>query len=558
MGKVNMVKKASTHNSASDEMTLWRGGQPIKIEKQEDRFTLFKPSAKQIERLAGIAGVQSINRVNRHVCKVQTTSNDRDNVMATMRAEGFKAVAHHAYKPVGSEGTMYYLTDKIVVNFKPKTSVRQIEALLAKYKLALLKEYALPDTVLVQVTTASGANPLKIANRIAAEKVVNYAEPNLVNRHSAAYTPPDGLFKRQWHLQSRRAAQLAKDASVDAPLAWDTTRGKRSIVVAVVDDGFDINHPDLKGDNKIVQPRDFVDGGAKPFPDGDDYHGTPCAGVAIAEENGSGVVGIAPGCAFMPVRISMSEDDDRTAEILLEVAAHADVISCSWGPAPVFAPLSRLVFDTITRITRTGGPRGKGSVMCFAAHNFNAPLRDLSPPNNVRWKDNGQLRVTNGPIENGYACHPDVVAVSASTSLNRKAQYSNWGDELSVCAPSDNWHPLDDQAYTPGRGVWTTDNEGVGAGFTDNSRYTGSFGGTSSATPLVAGVAALVLSANPKLTALQVKAILQQTADKIVDKNKDEMTGNSFGTYNNKGYSRWFGYGKVNAARAVAEAVRRL
>jgi subtilisin family serine protease len=467
-------------------------------------------------------------------------------------------VAHHAYKPAGSDGTIYYLTDKIVVRFVKGTTTAQIESLLARHKLRLLKEYALPDTVLLQVTQASGANPLKIANRLAAEKIVAQAEPNLVNRHGAAYTPSDGLFRRQWHLASRRAPQLVAGASVQAPKAWDTTRGERSIVVAVVDDGFDIDHPDFAVPGKIVQPRDFVDGDAKPFPGNEDYHGTPCAGVAIAEETGRGVVGAAPGCAFMPVRISMAEDDDQTAEIFLEVAEHADVISNSWGPPPAFAPLSMLMHETLTHVAARGGPRGKGCVVCFAAHNYNAPLRDLSPPNAVRWRDgNGKLRTTTGRIENGYACHPGVIAVAASTSLNRKAQYSNWGDEVSVCAPSDNWHPIDDNAFTPGRGIWTTDNEGVGSGFTANSRYTGDFGGTSSATPLVAGVAALVVSANPRLTAAQVKTILQATADKIVDTSTDPMTGNAFGHYNAQGRSRWFGHGKVNAARAVAEAVRR-
>lgn len=550
----------SKKRSASDEaMVLWRGGRPIAVEKQEDRFTVIAPTAAQVEQLRNVAGVQDVKRVNRQVVKVETTSNDRDDVMAAMRSDAFRAVAHHAYKPADSEGTVYYLTDKIVIEFKPKATIAQIEALLARYGLKLLKEYALPDTVLVQVTKASGANPLKVANRLAAEKLVAHAEPNLVSRHCSAFTPPDGLFKRQWHLASKRAPHLAADASVQAPLAWDITRGERRVVVAVVDDGFDIDHPDFQGDGKVVHPFDFIDGDAKPFPEGEDYHGTPCAGVAIAESNGRGVVGVAPGCAFMPVRIALTDDDDQTVEIFNDVAEFADVISCSWGPPPVFEPLSRLMLRTIDEITRRGGPRGKGCVICVAAHNFNAPVRDLTRPNEVRWRDaNGRLRVTRGEIMNGLACHPSVITVSASTSLNRKAQYSNWGDEVSVCAPSDNWHPLDADVLVHGRGIWTTDNEGIGDGFTANSRYTGLFGGTSSATPLVAGIAALMLSANPRLKATEVKAILQATADKIVDAGTDPMTGNAFGRYDRDGHSRWFGHGKVNAAKAVAEAARRL
>lgn len=543
--------------TADDESVLWRGGRGIPVEKQEDRFTVIAPTTEQIQQLRQVRGVQHIKRVSRHVWKVETTQTERDSVMVAMRSDAFRAVAHHAYKPVGAEGTVYYLTDKIVVTLTKKATTAQIEAMLARHKLRLIKEYALPSTVLVQVTTASRANPLKIANRLAAEKIVTHAEPNLVNRHASAYTPSDGLFKRQWHLHARRGPQLVAEASVNVSTAWDVTRGERDIIVAIIDDGFDIDHPDFQGAGKIVQPRDFVDGDAKPFPGGQDYHGTPCAGVAIAESNGRGVVGAAPGCAFMPVRISMAEDDDQTAEIFQEVAEHADVISCSWGPPPVYAPLHTLVKDTLAQLARRGGRRGKGCVICFAAHNYNAPIKDHTLTNVVRWMDGSTMRTTRDRIENGYAAHPDVIAVAASTSLNRKAVYSNWGVEVSVCAPSDNWHPLDSNAYTPGRGIWTTDNEAVGDGFTSNSRYTGAFGGTSSATPLVAGVAALVLSANPELTALQVKEILESTADKIVDTSIDPITGKSFGSYNRKGHCQWFGYGKVNAGKAVAEAVRR-
>ncbi|HJV81429.1 S8 family serine peptidase [Noviherbaspirillum sp.] len=92
----------------------------------------------------------------------------------------------------------------------------------------------------------------------------------------------------------------------------NVTRGERSIVVALIDDGFDLSHPDFDGPGKIVSPKDYVDGNANPFPEAahDDYHGTPCAGVAIAESNGRGVVGVAHGCAFMPVRFPLAADDD--------------------------------------------------------------------------------------------------------------------------------------------------------------------------------------------------------------------------------------------------------
>ncbi|PSN75862.1 peptidase S8, partial [filamentous cyanobacterium CCP4] len=87
--------------------------------------------------------------------------------------------------------------------------------------------------------------------------------------------------------------------------------------------------------------------------------------------------------------------------------------------------------------------------------------------------------------------------------------------------------------------------------------YTNVFGGTSSSCPVVAGVAGLMLSVNPNLTARQVREILQATADKIVDRTSDPQLGLQYGTYNANGHSQWFGYGKVNAAAAVREAQRR-
>jgi subtilisin family serine protease len=556
-----MVKETSTSAGDSHGLYVWRGGQRIELEKETDRFTVMPNSKDHLNRMRNAPGVHGIKAITNQVFKVETTPVERDTTMATLRSDTFGAIVHHAYRPKGSDGTIFYLTDKIFVSFKPEAGIAQINKLLEKYSLKVLKDYEKEkNTFLLRITTSSGVNPLKIANMLAEEKLVISAEPNMVNRFAASFIPPDPYFSRQWHLRAKTDVQLVDGASVEAPAAWDITRGKRSIVVAVIDDGFDLQHPDFRGKGKVVFPKDYIDGDASPFPESaeGDYHGTPCAGVAIAESNGSGVVGIAHGCSFMPVRFPLSADDDLLIDIFEETAAHADAISCSWGPPPVYAPLSLMFSKTITRLAAKGGPRGKGCVICFAAANFNAPVNDLVNKSGFVWLQyNGTLRRTEGPILNGNAAHPGVIAVAASTSLNKHAAYSNWGKEISVSAPSNNFHPLDPQKFVPGRGIWTTDNENYGQGFTAHSRYTGQFGGTSSATPLVAGVAALVLSANPKLTAAQVKDILQNTADKIVDTDPDPILTTNRGQYIN-GHSDWFGAGKVNAARAVEEAKSRL
>jgi subtilisin family serine protease len=131
---------------------------------------------------------------------------------------------------------------------------------------------------------------------------------------------------------------------------------------------------------------------------------------------------------------------------------------------------------------------------------------------------------------NSYASYSGCIAVAASTNRDLKASYSNFGLGISICAPS-NGGTLS---------ITTTDATGT-LGYSSGN-YTSTFGGTSSACPLAAGVAALVLSANPNLTWRQVRRVLEQSADKI------DTAG---GAYSALGHSTKYGYGRVNASRAV-------
>ena len=156
--------------------------------------------------------------------------------------------------------------------------------------------------------------------RLAADSAVAAASDDKWMR--PLFTVNDPGISQMWHFDIINASE-----------AWDITRGARDVVVAVIDDGFDIDHPDFQGVGKIVQPRDFVDGDAKPFPTAANYHGTPCAGVAIAEANGRGVVGVAPGCAFMPVRITILRSTPHSPTQLSAPAA-SPIIS-AFNAAPI-------------------------------------------------------------------------------------------------------------------------------------------------------------------------------------------------------------------------------
>jgi subtilisin family serine protease/subtilisin-like proprotein convertase family protein len=287
-----------------------------------------------------------------------------------------------------------------------------------------------------------------------------------------------------------------------------------------MDDGFDLGHPEFNVPGKIVSPRDFGQDDSDPNPVyEDDNHGTACAGVAIAEENGTGVVGLAPGCAFMPVRTSSWLSDESIVSLFqYAIDKHADVISCSWSAASWNFPLSTKMHGIMHKAATEGRRNKKGCVILFAAGNENRPL-------------NGQK---DGKISHqGFALHPDVIAVGASNSMDQRSSYSNYGIELAICAPS---------SGSPGRRIVTTDRRGT-KGYSTGD-YTHDFGGTSSSTPLTAGLAALILSANPELTSAAVKGIIMDTADKIDQEN---------GQYVNS-HSPWYGHGRINAHQAVARA----
>lgn len=541
----------------SNQLYLHRGGIKIAIEKEEEVFTFIPTRDEDISLVEALNGALVVSPISNGIFKVHADAETVDAAMDKIRNYPTQTVCHHAYRPLKTEGTRYYIQDSINVKFTAGTAKISIEKILDKYGLAILREYEhLSGTYLLRVMGSSGVNPVKLSNIIADAPEIEFAEPNLVERNQPAYVPQDSLFGRQWHLRSWNGPHAELGADVDATTAWDITRGDPGVVVAIIDDGVDLNHPDFRRNGKVVYPKDYIDGDSNPFPTAtaNNYHGTPCAGVAVADENGCGVVGIAPKCSLLPIRFSLNAGDNMLVDIFTYAARYADVISCSWGPVPAYAPLSSVVSSTIQYVSRYGGSRGNGSLICFAAGNYNAPIND---PKNTgfKWRHPTLgVRKVVGPILNGWAAHSDIVTVSACTSQKRKAAYSNWGKEISITAPSNNFHPLSPQTFVPGLGIWTTDNERFGSGFTRHSIYTGDFGGTSSATPLVAGIAALVRSANPNLSALDIKALLESSTDKIVDRKPDTVLKLKKGTYNSSGHSGWFGYGKIDAAKAVAIA----
>jgi len=549
-------------------VVLQRGGEELRLVKMGDRFTLSLHEGATPQAITPSLAPESVMAIpSGDLLEVRVEPERLEAAMEQARHAEVVAFASHVYQLENSPDTVVYLTDEITVQFSPTVPMEQIRAIAATIGLEGIKPIeGITQAFVFQVTAQARENPIKLANRLMRYPEVLLAEPNIVLRSEKLYRPQEEAYSRQWYLSAQAAGtQVVRHADISVEAAWDITRGERSVVVAVTDDGFDLNHPDFQGIGKVVAPRDLKDKDTLPLPQGNENHGTACAGVAVAEENRTGIVGVAPGCSLLPIRTT-GFLDDRAIEDLFDWAVQrgAWVISCSWGASALYFSLSLRQRAAITRAARQGRG-GKGCVVLFAAGNANRPVNGTI--NERGWAGNVVRGNTNWL--NGFAVHPDVIAVAATTSLGKKAAYSNWGNAISVAAPSNNappgvWLPEAGYVFTgpeirtalPGLGVVTSDR--IGASGYEGGDLTSTFGGTSSACPVVAGVAALILSINPFLTSQEVRQILQDTADKIVDTDADPQLGLQLGTYDANGYSQWFGYGKVNAARAVKVARDRL
>ncbi|MBD2361978.1 S8 family serine peptidase [Anabaena minutissima FACHB-250] len=552
--------------ASSMGLVLQRGGEELILAKALDRFTIRFVTDFPVQQLSQVSwGIWQRSITQAKLELFQTTPEQIEEAIAQARSDDNVAFASHAYTVKDNPGTFVYFADQITIQFADGVDTLKINLIASQLHLIQDKPIlGLPNAFVFLVSKQATENPIKITNQLQTLPEVLAAEPNVLIETEPHYRPRDTLYSQQWYLHHNGGNELSVGSHIAVEQAWDVTRGVRSVVVAVVDDSFDLNHPDFQGSGKVVAPRDLRDDDFLPLPDAKgSSHGTGCAGLAVAEENGAGIVGVAPGCAFMPIRTTGFLDDESIEQIFnWAIDKGASVISCSWGASAVYFPLSLRQQAAITRAA-TQGRNGKGCVVLFAAGNANRPVSGTVYEQN--WPNNVLQGLTTWL--GGFGVHSDVMTISASTSMGKKAAYSNWGTNISVCAPSNNAppgmsFPGKGFLYTQptiatsltGRGMLTTDQ--IGAAGYDLGDFTSNFGGTSSATPVVAGVAALVLSANPDLTAQQVKRILETTADKIVDPNPDQQLGLYGGTYDNNGHSEWFGYGKVNAAKAVQAAVQ--
>jgi subtilisin-like proprotein convertase family protein/subtilisin family serine protease len=571
---------------ADDQETYtYRNGEKIPLEKAPDQFVV-RALPESLEAF----GITDAEQISSRSSKVTTRSIDLEPEMSRMR---HVAPTHHAYSDA-TTGAEFLITDRVLVTFKDALPAEEIDAFAARYGLSLKTAYTDRD-YLFQLTDHTGMNPVKLVVKLNEdEPLVDIAEHDLNHRMqtSAVPIPTDPSYLRQWHLHRRSTeTQFDQRSSSRCEDAWQLLDhlGSAEVVVGVTDDGCKLNHPDFDSPGKFANwgyfrgerliTRDDID--AQP---GEMYiqganHGTSCAGVIAGEVDAALTVGAAPGCRLLPIQWesdgpSLFISDSKLLTALDFCANKVDILSNSWGSTPTTL-WSAQVINRITELAQTGGRRGRGIVFLWAAGNENCPISHQSQidvPFDSGWNEFGTWRgvSTSRRFRNNLVDIPGLMHVAALASNARRSHYSNYGTGVMICAPSSNSHEYR-RLSVVGLRITTTTGESGGV--------TGGFGGTSSATPLTAGVAALTISANPDLNAREVVSILKQTASKDLSMDAYARTPAApfdpsplwdvspiapfdTGAFTNTGaaegtWSPWFGHGRVDAAGAVEEALRR-
>lgn len=359
-----------------------------------------------------------------------------------------------------------FVPGELLIQVKPGVAGEDVDNLLHAHGAVTageienikVRRIKVPEHALEQVKKALSNNPN-----------IHFVEENFIAE--VGYVPNDERYPSQWHLPV-----------IAAPGGWDLATGSSSVPVAIIDTGVDPTHPDLAGN--LIAGYNFLGNNT----DTQDVqgHGTAVAGSAAAMTNNViGVAGVAWNSTIMPLVVANSSGSATYYDIARAINYAADqgvrIMNISISGSSSSSTLQ----------TAVNYAWGKGAVIIAAAGNYST--------------------------ETPYypAACTNVVAVSATTSSDTLASFSNYGEWIDVSAP--------------GVSILTTSRGGV---------Y-GSWSGTSFSSPITAGVAALILSANPSLTNAQVVDILTRSTDDL-------------GT---TGFDKYFGYGRVNALQSIQAAL---
>ncbi len=332
----------------------------------------------------------------------------------------------------------------------------------------------------------------------------------------------DPLYGCQWHLNNYDQFSRGAGQDIGVEEVWPTYTGS-GINVALVDDGMHYQHEDLTDNVLTAFNHNYVPGQTDiyhPF----ENHGTAVAGLIAAKDNSLGMRGVAPGAKIYGYNLLERLTAANAANAMSRNAATTAISNNSWGSTDNGLPgHANEVWEIAVKDGVTNGYGGKGVFYAWAAGNGGK-------------EDYATL--------DEYTSYYAVTAVCAVGHDDKRSAYSELGANLWVCGPSSSVS----EPSSSGRGrqpaLATTDN---------GHSYRSSFGGTSAATPIVAGVAALIREANNALTWRDVKLILAASARKVAPNNSDwKQGGFKYGSTTDRyNFNHKYGFGMVDAKDAT-------
>jgi subtilisin family serine protease len=430
-----------------------------------------------------------------------------------------------------SSGGVGLLTDAILIGVD---DINRIKSILPQ---VIMAERLIGSLDVYRVRFHSPEAVLRSLALLQSEKSLRFVHPDFrlpVESRGSSDPTEEPLWSVAWHLKKTDVSQ-----------AWVKTTGSSSVLVALIDLGFEVDHPDLQGawavnpgeipgNRKDDDSNGLVDdvlgwnfgvGGPNLLYGAGPGHGTATAGIIAARVNGIGGSGICPGCRVLPLVID-DQVSSAVAAFYYAKSQGAAVVSNSWGYR-VGTPETEALSEAIQKIA-VDGRGGQGTSVVFAMGN----------------KGRDDCRGSEPDI----SALPSVIAVSSADFQDKKIAEAGYGECLAILAPS---------SVGRTQGVVTTDRRGK-KGFNSGSErgdladldYTNSFHGTSAAAPQVAGALALLYSLCPSMEARVAYDLLISSADKV---NPDEARYDSI-----TGRSLLYGYGRLNIGATIEKAANGL
>ena len=518
---------------AQNDYYWYKGNKIPLIKNSNKKFILFEDvrDSTELKNVLNNSGIKilkygksdlanSLVPYNQREIKIENWATINGNFNVDKNFNDLTQIKYESSFYTTKNGSEAGLSHLFYVKLKNEEDLSVLEKLAVENTVEILGQNKfMPLWFTLSCSNESNGDALEMANLFYETQLFAASEPNLIIDVFPACTN-DTYFSNQWGLNNTGQYEGTSGIDINFCQARQITTGDDDIIIAVVDQGFDRNHPDLANVSSVSY--DTESGTSPSVIYGS--HATPIAGIIGATSNNNkGVSGIAPDCSLMSVSInpvSLNIIQCFADGINFAWQHGASVINNSWSISSQFTIIDNAIEDALEK-----GRGGFGSVVVFAAGNTN---------NSVKYPAN-----SNDNIIAVGAINPRGERKSPTTYDGETWWGSCYGNELDIVAPG---------VFIPSTDLQGTNGYNTAEG-TDGDYFL-YFGQTSGACPQAAAVAGLILTEHPNITQQEVSRVIESTAQKVGGYSYQTTSGRPNGTWIDT-----MGYGLVDAYEALLEDV---